>query len=190
MAITPAHPRTRSRLAATAGAALFAAAAFSIALLGTGATYALWNVEGSVDGATVRSGTAGLVVDGLAATTVTTLSSPALLPGTSVTTDAPVVVTNTGSVPLALKVATTADGSSPLTGHLAVTAVPTQECSTSIGASSRLGDPAVPFGGAPLGPGESRPLCVVATLDPGAPASVQGAALTVTLVVDGTQVRR
>lgn len=167
------------------------AAVVTLAISVTGGTYALWHAQVSLPGAVITAGHASLNIDGPYG-----LGSEQLYPGQ--TASAPFAVTNTGTVPLALRVdsLTGPDEQAPLdqqdfTRSLTVHiwAHTGEGCTT---APSELG-----WSGAVgsfseklvivVDKGMTQPMCLAATLDTQAPATVQGVSLDLQLTVGGVQ---
>jgi hypothetical protein len=172
--------------------ALALAVAVVTALLGSGATYALWNGTASTTASTVKSGTATITVSPL-----TAMNSVPLAPGASTT--GTFSVKNTGSTALGMRVMTTAAtvayakttdaavlGEVTLKLSLVGSAA---DCPPGIGGySARVasfdtgsGYLTLPTGGGGVG-------CVEMMLDADAPQAVSGAVVDFTLTVTGTQV--
>lgn len=162
------------------------------ALLGSGATYALWNGTASTKASTVKSGTATITVSPL-----TAMNTVPLAPGASTT--GTFSVKNTGSTALGMRVMTTAAtvayakttdaavlGEVTLKLSLVGSAA---DCHPGIGGySARVasfdtgsGYLTLPTGGGGVG-------CVEMMLDADAPQAVSGAVVDFTLTVTGTQV--
>jgi hypothetical protein len=162
------------------------------ALLGSGATYALWNGTASTTASTVKSGSATITVSPL-----TAMNTSRLAPGASTT--GTFSVTNTGSTALGMRVMTTATKVSYAnTTDAAVLGEVTLKlslvssaaaCRPGVGGySARVatfdtgsGYLTLPTGGGGVG-------CVEMTLDSDAPQAVSGAVVDFTLTVTGTQV--
>ncbi|MFB2556742.1 hypothetical protein [Herbiconiux liangxiaofengii] len=160
---------------------------------GSSGTFALLNASESTAEApaVLTSGTAELTVSRIS------MPTSALYPG--LTVSGPVTVTNTGAVPLSIAVSgLTASGAAPTSPFAAAlvfgvgTAAPGRSCTDGGARSSWTGT----FASVTPGPvsvsvpaGESRVLCVSATLPQDAPAATQGQPATDFLLrLIGTQI--
>lgn len=186
-------PRARRLHARVVGSAIVVlVVAVVVSLLGTGGTYALWNASASTKGATVKSGTATLVVSPLSA-----MYSPAIGPGSSAVGS--FTVRNSGTVPLSVRVMTTttkvsyADATDAVvlgaqTLKLASVAS-ASACRAGLGgASGPLASFDTGSGYYTLPVGATGTACVEVVLASDAPQSVSGAVTDFTLTVSGTQV--
>jgi predicted ribosomally synthesized peptide with SipW-like signal peptide len=159
---------------------------------GTGGTYALWNAAAETDGATIRSGTASVIVSPMTST-----RAPVLAPGASTT--GTFTARNTGSVPLSMRVTTTSTKVSYVdVPDSTVLGVQTLRLSAvrdaaacrpgNGGASGALATFDTGTGYFTLPVGVTATACVEIVLASDAPQSVSGAVTDFTLTVTGTQV--
>lgn len=176
----------RKILVATGGVAL----ATSVALVGTGTTYALWNGETAVNASTVTSGSAGLSINGTADYAIP-LDLAKIGPGQSVRT--PLTIANTGTTPLSAAVssATIIAQTNGLADNLAITLTPAATCVGTLegGVSAPLASfttAATPY---LMAAGSTVQLCLEVTMNANAPATVQGGAANFSLTFDAVQVR-
>ncbi|SFN69271.1 SipW-dependent-type signal peptide-containing protein [Mycetocola miduiensis] len=184
------RPRSSAirRILATAG--VFGVA-IATALSATGATYALWSDNASVNAPTLTAGSTGLTINGMTDATIP-MTAAHLYPGGSVVSAAPLTVHNTGTVPLSVTAAAPVFSSTDavLAPHLTVALRPSDAC-----APGAVGTPptALPASmGSPLllPPGADVRLCLEVYLSADAPSTVQGAAAAFAVELDGAQVPR
>ncbi|MCL2466073.1 MAG: hypothetical protein FWF02_02215 [Micrococcales bacterium] len=153
-----------------------------VGLVGAAAAWAGWSAQASASGTELRSGTLDMQVSGLdnnlagpgGSATLPTLTLAAAEPGAS--TSASFTINNAGTATFVPDVVGTAD--EPLTSWLHTT-------TWYGGTTCTNGTTSAPT----LAAGASTSVCVVVTLDSGAPASVQGTSANVTLALTATQVR-
>ena len=161
------------------------------ALIATSGTYALWNGAASTSAATVTAGSASLSIGA-----ATSMNAASLAPGTGVTST--FSVGNTGTVPLSMRVAlntvkvaysgtTDAATLGALTLHL-TTVASASACTTGLaGYSASLASFDTGAGIYTLPASASGVACLELDLSSTAPTAVQGAVVTFSLVVTGTQ---
>ena len=176
----------RKILVATGGVAL----AMSVALVGTGTTYALWNDETSVNASTVTSGSTSLSLNGTTDYAIP-LDLTKIGPGQSVWT--PLTVLNTGTTPLSAVVSSTTviAQTNGLADNLAVTLTPAATCVAALGGgvTAPLASFATTSAPYALAIGETVQLCLEVTMNADAPPSVQGGAANFSLTFDAVQTR-
>ncbi|MEY2850024.1 MAG: hypothetical protein RI885_2691 [Actinomycetota bacterium] len=178
------------RLLSAAGAV---AIAIVFALIGTGTSYALWNGRTTVNASSVTSGSTSITIDGQStAYALDALDTTKLGPGQSVITPTPFVIQNTGTTRLAITVSgtTVPSASAALAAELSLTLSMASTCAVG---TSGVTAPLVGFTTTAtpivLAPGGSVPVCLQATLDLDAPATLQAKTATFTLAIDAAQVR-
>jgi len=164
--------------------AALAAGAIAVGLVGTGATYALWNDTQVVPGA-VDSGTASLTINDVASYPIAGLNFTGLLPGRSVATPTPLTVKNTGAVPLTVTPGSVniGDPSGTLASQLVVAIHQTASCTL-----TPVGTTATSFTSFVVQPNQTTTVCVEVQLKPTAPANVQGNSATFSVLLNGVQV--
>ena len=189
---SPARRHPLRSLLAAAGV-LFAAV--SIALVGTGTSYALWNTTTTANAATVNAGSTGITVNGQANFVIAGLDTTKLGPGLSVV--APVTIKNTGTTKLSVTATgTTVTGTNlaaaqALAAELALTITPSATCTAGLGGGTTGQMPAFSTTAYPVvvQPGAELPLCLEVKMGPDAPTTVQGSTLSFTINIAGAQVR-
>lgn len=196
---TPAHrlssPARKHPLRSLLQAVCVLIAAVSIALVGTGTSYALWNTTTTANAATVSAGSTGITVNGQANYVVTGLDTTKLGPGRSAV--APVTVKNTGTTKLSVTATgTTVTGTNlaaarALAAELALTVTPSATCAAGLPGGTTGQMPTFSTVAYPIvvQPGAEMPLCVEVKMDLDAPVSVQNTNLSFTINVAGLQVR-
>lgn len=176
----------RRILVATGGVAL----ATSVALVGTGTTYALWNGETAVNASTVTSGSTSLSING-ATDYAIPLDLTKIGPGQSVWT--PLTVLNTGTTPLSAAVssATIIAQTNGLADNLAITLTPAATCVGNLGGGVTAPLASFTTAATPylMAAGSTVQLCLEVTMNANAPATVQGGAANFSLTFDAVQVR-
>jgi hypothetical protein len=182
--------RFSRRILSAAGAVVIATI---FALIGTGTSYALWNGRATVNASSVTSGATSITIDGQStAYALDALDTTKLGPGQSVITPTPFVIQNTGSTRLSVTVAGTTipAASAALAAELSLTLSTAATCTIgTAGATGPLVGYTTTATPIVLAPGASIPVCLQATLDLDAPATLQAKAATFTLAIDATQVR-
>lgn len=161
----------------------------SVALAGTGTTYALWNGETAVDASTVTSGSTSLSINGTTDYAIP-LDLTRIGPGQSVWT--PLTIANTGTTPLSAAVsnASVITQSRGLADSLALTLTQATTCTAGLGGVtgqlSSFTTSATPY---LLPVGSAVQLCLEISMNADAPEAVQGGAANFTLAFDAVQVR-
>jgi hypothetical protein len=182
--------RRRSRTKSVGATVAAVIAGFSVGLIATGVTYALWNSAANVNASSVSSGTFGLTINGGSSYVIPGLNVTSLGPGQSVV--APFTVANTGSTKLAVSVTSATVGiqSNSLASWLQLTLTASSTCTVGL-TGGTTGDlvgftttayPTIAVGG-------SQQFCLQVTVNPAAPSTAQGGNATFTLALTGTQVR-
>ena len=167
-------------------ASVFAVAIF-FGLAATGGTYALWNTQAPVSGASVTTGSTVLKINDLALYPVPALSPAKLYPGRSVLTAAPLTFSNTGTTALSFTSPTTVVTVSPaFTGQVDIALISTTNatCAPAAEGATPVSTPTVS-----IAPGANVKMCVEMRLKTSAPASLQGQTATFSVAVNATQVR-
>ena len=176
------------RMLSTAGIAL---ACITIAVAGSGGSYALWNGVADVNAGTVRSGSTAITVNGMQNFTMD-WDAATIGPGQPVYTT--LAIANIGTTPVSTSVTTTSTAQiKGLADNLAVRVTPLTAGSV-CDASLTTSPPAALVGfmaQAPqIQPGASVNLCLELSLVDSAPATVQGGSATFTITIDAVQVPR
>ena len=176
----------RKILVATGGIAL----ATSVALVGTGTTYALWNSETAVNASTVTSGSTSLSINGTTDYAIP-LDLTKIGPGQSVWT--PLTILNTGTTPLSAAVssATINAQTNGLADNLTITLTPAATCVGNLGGGITAPLAAFTTAATPylMAAGSTVQLCLEVTVNANAPATVQGGTANFSLTFDAVQVR-
>jgi hypothetical protein len=162
--------------------------AIILAVVGSGATYALWNGSKPVGAASITTGSTGLTVNGVVNYSIPVTSTP-LVPGISAVSPQLLSIQNTSTTPLSVSVGTPAfadpTGLQAQNGTLVITLLQSTTCAQSVD-----GTPAtawtVPV---VLAAGATLSACLQVTLSSSAPSSLQGQSATFTLPLIGSQVR-
>ncbi|MEX2511162.1 MAG: TasA family protein [Homoserinimonas sp.] len=157
-----------------------------VAVFAAGGSYALWNGAAEIPDVAVTSGTIGLAVEAVPA-----LNIDGLVPGSSVHTA--FTASNNGDADLSVVMSGTeiAGQTNGLASYLIMTLanVPTPgDCTKDVAGAS---GPVIGFTSTAspvlIDAGAGTEYCLVVTLDPLAPDTVQGSTATFTLRFDGTQ---
>lgn len=160
-------------------------AAIALALIGTGTSYALWNVKAMVNASAVTSGTASLTV-----TSPTGMDVSALSPGQSVV--AAVTLTNIGSSHLNANVTSTTVVKNDLSDSLTIHLTPSATCSAGLSggvtaAMNGFTTPSTTPYDLPVG--TSVQLCLEIKLLASAPVTAQNLSASPVATFTATQVR-
>lgn len=181
---------TRAARSLWTGSALVAAAVV-VGAGAAGSTYALWNDSVTVPEQRVGTGSIEMRTDGSTALTVSGLDTNGLYPGGSVVRPAPLMVTNQGTVPLSVSWSgTTVTGANTSLNAALISSLReapgTAPTACTVTAPATSLPTTLTFS---LAPGSSKALCLEVRLSSSAPSSARGASATVTLTLDGVQVR-
>ena len=163
----------------------------------TGSTYALWNNQVALTGATVSSGTIGLTVNTQTDLAITGMDLTKLLPGGSVVNQQPLTLRNTGSTRLKVSVPSTSfsvtpPASSTLTPAVLATYVQVSfRAATGTTCTVTNSTLALPASISPttLAVGGSTTVCLEVRLTADAPVSFEGQAINVSVNLKGDQMR-
>ncbi len=182
--------RFSRRILSAAGAVVIATI---FALIGTGTSYALWNGRATVNASTITSGSTSLTIGGQStAYTLDALDTTKLGPGQSVITPTPFILQNTGTTRLSVAVVSTTipSASAALAADITLTLSTATTCTIgTAGVAAPLVGYTTTASPIVLAPGGSIPVCLQATLDLDAPATLQAKTASFTLNVDAVQVR-
>lgn len=190
-------PSRRRRWVGAVGAVVLA-----VVVVTVGGTWAAWTDSVAVGGTSVTGGTLDVTVDGTNSVTTSSLSLPAMVPGS--TSAQVLTVRNAGTAPLkyAVTASLTGGGAGVLSTSTSMrltvvkdatraTGVTGATCSggtplaSAVALTDVAGTTAVPLRG-PLAPGSSESVCVQLTLALDAPSLLQGVSAGVGLAVTAT----
>lgn len=196
----PAPGRERHRWVPRPVTRLGIAGVLAIGLLGIPGTFAFWTAQRTMASTTFTSGILDIRLSGSDGNPVAwanaSLTLGDMLPGESVAADFP--VQNVGNVPL--RYTATVTGAGTLASHLSMEAFTTGTASNGTsgglrtGTCSGTGQGATALPGTLVGTaqqvpaGGQREICLVVTLDPTAPSSVQGTSATAEVTFSAAQV--
>lgn len=162
--------------------------AIFLAVVGSGATYALWNGSKPVGVASITTGSTGITVNGVTNYTIPVTSTP-LVPGLSAVSPQPLSIQNTSTTPLSVSVGTPAfadpTGLLAHNGTLVITLIQSTTCAQSVDGTA----PTTWTAPVVVAPGGTLSACLQITLSSSAPSSLQGQSANFSLPIVGSQVR-